>query len=352
MQDVPSLNVTLRQIRAFITVARLGSFTRAAETLHISQPALTLTIQQLERSLGLNLFDRTTRRVLLTVEGEDFLPTAERLMADFELALTDVKAIAENKRGHVRVAAVFSVAISLLPQAVLAFSAAYPRINVHLIDDNSSGVRRRVRLRDVDIGFAAKDDDPELEFTLMFRDQIGLVARKDHVLLRGKGPLPWRHLAAHDFFGMTEDTGIHAAMASQRGLPDNIRTPRVTFAATPVLEAMLRRGDGVTALPALAFPEGQRDGLVFRPLTEPQIDRDVYLVTRKGRSLGRAAQALLDCCKDEIRLMGERVPGIVAAPAVQRSPDGGTNGAGRQRAVSGRKAVEKSGADASRARQR
>jgi LysR family carnitine catabolism transcriptional activator len=326
MKELRSLNVTLRQIRAFTVVARRGSFTRAAETLHISQPALTLSIKQLERSLGLDLFDRTTRRVILTVEGEDFLPTAERLMEDFETALADLNAVAENKRGHVRVAAIFSVAIALLPQTVLAFADAHPRVSVQLLDDNSQGVRRWVRLGVVDFGFAAKDEDPELDFTLMFRDVIGFAARKGHPLLKGKGPLHWGRLAGYDYLGFAEDTGIHAAISERPGLPENIRSPRLKFSATPVLEATLRRSNGITVLPALAFPDGPRNGLNFRLLDEPKIEREVYLVTRKGRSLGRAAQALLDSCKREIMVVGARVAGAQIAPAFLQKPPLPQNG--------------------------
>ena len=89
-------NISIRHIRAFLAVARDGSFTRAAESLHLTQSTLTGTIKQLEEQAGLTLFDRTTRQVLLSGEGERFLPVAERLLSDFDTAMTDLRAVAEG----------------------------------------------------------------------------------------------------------------------------------------------------------------------------------------------------------------------------------------------------------------
>jgi len=98
-------NTSIRHIRAFLAVARDGSFTRAAESLHLTQSTLTGTIKQLEEQAGLTLFDRTTRQVLLSGEGERFLPVAERLLSDFDTAMTDLRAVAEQQQGQVGIAA-------------------------------------------------------------------------------------------------------------------------------------------------------------------------------------------------------------------------------------------------------
>ncbi|MCG8356733.1 MAG: LysR family transcriptional regulator, partial [Kiloniellales bacterium] len=99
------MNVTLRHLRAFVEVAHQGAFTRAAQALALSQPALTVVINQFETELGFKLFDRTTRRVRLTQEGERFLPTAEHLLDDFDQALEDLRAVSERRRGKVAIAA-------------------------------------------------------------------------------------------------------------------------------------------------------------------------------------------------------------------------------------------------------
>ena len=96
-------NITLKQIRAFIAVAAEGSFTKAADSLHVTQSTLTSSIKVLEDEIGLQMFDRSTRSVMLTRQGISFLPTAQRLLRDLEDALDDLRMVAERDRGSVTV---------------------------------------------------------------------------------------------------------------------------------------------------------------------------------------------------------------------------------------------------------
>jgi DNA-binding transcriptional LysR family regulator len=134
------VNVTLKHLQAFVAVAQEGSFTRAARRLALSQPALTIQINQFEEELGVKLFDRTTRRVLLTDNGAEFLPTAERLLDDVETAIAQVRDVAARRRGRVGVATLPSIAMKLMPAMVAEFRSTYPGVSVHLLDANASGV--------------------------------------------------------------------------------------------------------------------------------------------------------------------------------------------------------------------
>src|SRR5262245_1670489 len=126
------MGVDLHQLRIFVAVARLGNFTRAAERLGLSQPSLSLHIRQLEQDLGVRLFDRSTRSVALTPAGDDFLPTAERLLDDFQSAVAAVADLAARRRGRVAVAVLPSVAAELLPRAMAALHARHHGITVSL----------------------------------------------------------------------------------------------------------------------------------------------------------------------------------------------------------------------------
>src|SRR5260370_34619552 len=98
--------------------ARLGNFTRPAERLNLSPPSLSLHVRQLELDLGVRLLDRSTRSVVLTRAGDDFLPTAERLLDDFRSAVASVTDLAARRRGRVTVAVLPSIAAELLPRAI------------------------------------------------------------------------------------------------------------------------------------------------------------------------------------------------------------------------------------------
>jgi DNA-binding transcriptional LysR family regulator len=288
-------NVSLRHLRAFVAVARQGSFTRAAESLLLSQSALTITIRQFEDEIGTQLFNRTTRQVGLTSDGEAFLPVAERLLDDFYSAITDMRATAKRKRGRVDIAAVPSVATQLTPNLVAAFTEAYPGTEVHVHDDNARGVHRRVRDNDADFGITSIwRPDPDLAFTPLTRDRFGVVCRGDHRLARKRGAVSWRDLDGEPFFRMAADTGVHPILAALDGVPESVRAPVGELLAMVTLAETVRAGLGITALPSLADPSRIDPELVFRKLVSPTVEREICIVTRRNRPLSAAARNLRD----------------------------------------------------------
>lgn len=287
------MKITLKHLESFAAVAREGSFTRAARRLALSQPALTITINQFEDIVGVKLFDRTTRRVSLTPLGAEFLPTAERLLADFQSTVEDVRAVAQRRRGRVNVATLPSFAVKLMPEIVKRFTESYPAITVHLHDSNASGVHRRVLRGEVDFGLSSMwEPDQDLAFEPLLRDSFGLVCRRDHPLATETAPLPWAALAGHRFLGLAQDTGIRPLLHQVRGLPDDVRAPQVVVSNVATLEGMLAAGVGVTVLPELAVPDHHRAGFVFRHLVDPPVVRETCLITRRGRSLTPAAESM------------------------------------------------------------
>lgn len=295
------MNVTLRQLQAFVEVARQGSFTRAARRLLVSQPALTVTIKEFEDELGVKLFDRTTRRVQLTGEGADFLPTAERLLADVRTAVDDVRAVAQRRRGRVGLAALPSVAMEILPAVLERFSAACPAISVHLHDANASGVQASVRDNTVDFGVGSPwQPDSDLAFTPLLHDRFVMVCRADHPLAEATGALTWQALEGHTFLGLAADTGIRPLLQAAPGLPAGLLQPHYEFSNIAALQGMLAAGIGITALPRLAVPRRAAADCVFRPLVKPTISREICLITRRGRALSPAAQALSEMLRESV----------------------------------------------------
>lgn len=267
-------------------VAREGSFNRAADTLARSQPAVTLAIKQLEEFIGLKLLERTTRRVIPTSEGENFIPVAERLVRDFDTAIQDLHATAERRIGHVSMAVLPSIANNLLPEIIKSFNTDYPGICIHLYDDNSQGVQQRIERNEVDYGLGSLwRPNQELIFTPVMRDTFGLVCHRDHPLAQTKGPLPWSALASETFL----DTGISRSLPIRKYIGE----PKLDFPNITTLLAMLHADLGVTALPSLAISKLGNE-LVSRRLVDPVETRDICLITRKGVSQSPAAEAMLE----------------------------------------------------------
>lgn len=261
-----------------------GSFSRAAKELSRSQPAITSAIKQLEEFVGLQLLDRTTRRVTPTADGEDFAPVAERLVRDFDSAMQDLKAAAEQRSGHVSMVIVPSVATNLIPSIVNVFSQQYAGIHVHINDDNSRNVQQSVERNEVDMGIASIwQANSELEYTPLFSDALRLICHKDHPLAQSNKPLAWRELERHTFL----DTSITRSLSQrQSATPSKFDIPNMI-----TLLAMLRANQGITVLPSLAIAHSN-DELYSRPMAGNELSREIYLITRKNWSLSPAADAM------------------------------------------------------------
>lgn len=309
----PSLNATIRHLRAFLSVARHRSFTRAALELNLSQPSLTMTIQQLEDIVGGTLFDRTTRAVIMTQEGNDLLPMAERVVDDFDGAIRNIRLTTSGRNSCIRAAVVSSIATKVVPRILDGFLATKPGVRVQLREGNSNEVRRLVRRNEVDVGFSSKEgDEAELSFRPLLKDQLGLFIRRDHPLFEvaRNGSLRWRDLGGHDFVGLTQDTATGPILSKMDDLPDSIRVPKYEVSTYPTLWALVENGLGITTAPALAAEFVSDSRLVFIGLSEPTAWRTVYVVHRVGRNASPAVQAFVGAIEAELASIAKGHPRI------------------------------------------
>src|SRR4051812_9522073 len=125
-RDTMRANIKIRHLRCFVAVAETGSFTLAANRLFQTQTSLTATIKQLEEVAGLRLFDRTTRRVELTKDAIWFKTVAERVLLDFDNAISDLQAVSKGQRGHIKIAVAPSMMTHVLAPTLKSFRALYP----------------------------------------------------------------------------------------------------------------------------------------------------------------------------------------------------------------------------------
>jgi DNA-binding transcriptional LysR family regulator len=293
--------LSFRHLRAFVAVARHGSFSRAAEELAISQPALTLTIRQFEDMIGVELFTRTTRSVALTACGREFLVTVEKHLDDFEQAVLQIRARAQQQENQVTIALLPSVAIRLLPAALQDFGKQNPEIRLRLHDDNGRGVQAQVLSGQADFGLCNPwQQHPDLEFTPLLRDRVGLICHAQHPLAQLAAPISWSSLDDFEFIGMADDTAISRLTDAREDLPESVCNPAQRVLTIAALVGLVERGDAVSALPALASPEYLNPSLVYRDLVEPVIDRELCLITLRDRPLSRAADAFSNFIQQEM----------------------------------------------------
>jgi len=293
-------NVNLRHILAFLEVAKTSSFTLAAASLNMSQPALSATIKQLENHLGVRLFDRTTRSVLMTLDGADLLPKATKLATSFYETINEFKEIAEKRKGSVSVSSLLSYAVKILPKLIRIFSNKYPSLSLSIRDENSAAVVDRVKKREVDFGISSPDSSNELYFEPLFNEPFGVVCRRDWFEGYDK-EIELHALTHHNYIGFLSETGIHAKIIEQENLPENILHPRCTVATISAFEGLLFEGLGFSILPWLTCPKNTTYGIKFLKIVNPVISREIGLLTCPNRSLSLAAKAFYELLKENSR---------------------------------------------------
>ncbi|HEX4944297.1 MAG TPA: LysR family transcriptional regulator [Usitatibacteraceae bacterium] len=293
------LNMSTRHLRAFLALAELRSFTRAANRCHLSQPAFSALVRSLEDSLGARLFDRDTRNVELTAEGRLLEEPARRLVADFEGLVTDIGDRVARRKGRVSVAALPSLAAGWLPGIFAEFRRANPGVDLALHDTLSDQCLDLVRAGRADFAIAATGpESPEWSTEVLCRDRFHLVCRRDHPLAR-KALLHVKDLAAYPFVHFSRASSVRQHLEAALH-PQQMSTVLEVEHLTTVM-GMVEEGVGITVVPALTLFEFERGSLMHRPLAVANLKRTIYIVRRADRSLSPAAQALYD-------LMIERKP--------------------------------------------
>src|ERR1700712_879046 len=192
------MKLPMDAIQAFVEVAELGNFSRAAETLGITQTALTRRIQRLEAFIGVKLLDRTTRTTELTSVGREFLPLAARLVADLTYGLDRLRDTARLSTGDVTIATLQSVAFRQLALGLRIYARTYPSNRVQVLERSGALVTDAVRQKQADFGIHIQSGhQPDLVEHLLMRDPFVLVCSQTHALA-GAEALRWIDLKATD----------------------------------------------------------------------------------------------------------------------------------------------------------
>jgi DNA-binding transcriptional LysR family regulator len=290
------MDITLRQIRAFLSVAHLKSFTRAASLLHLSQPALTVQIRNLETALGAKLLDRTSRSVEITRLGRDLLPTLQRTLRDLDTAVVNIHEVGAGRRGTVRVAALPSFAASFLPSVILSCRRANPALSFVVRDAIANRINAMVRVEEVDLGITGGEvSDAQLEVLHATTDRLCLIYPASHPIGRK------RRITVTDLIELPlvlTNPGTSLREVIDAAFMQIGRIPTLACEVTYMMSAvaMVRAGLGFTVLPMSAREIKAERGLRARPIDDPAFLRSVSIIKKKGRTLPPASSAFLEAC--------------------------------------------------------
>lgn len=289
-----AINFDLNDLLAFRAVAELNNFRRAAEAVHISQPAFSRRIEKLEEALGVRLLDRTTRRVSLTAVGRDFSRKVQQILDELDSTLLGIRGVAATRMGEVTIACVPSTVYYYLSRVIQRYREAYPKVRVKVLDASANAVLDAVSRGEADFGLNfIGAQEPDIEFTPLLEERFVAACRRDHALAR-KRRVSWQELAAFDFIAVSKSSGnrllLDQALAGVPGRPQAVYEAQHVTTLLGLVEA----GLGVAAVPSMAMPGKDHPLLVSIPLDEPVVTRHVGLIRRRGRSLSPAAQQLFD----------------------------------------------------------
>ena len=289
-----AINFNLNDLQAFRAVAELSSFRKAADALHVSQPAFSRRIEKLEEALGVKLLERTTRKVELTAVGRDFDRKVQQILDELDSTLLGIRGVGSTRMGEVTIACVPSTVYYFISHVISRYREQYPKIRVKIFDASANDVLSAVARGEADFGLNfIGSQEPDIEFKPLLEERFVAACRRDHPLAK-KRRVTWADLAAYDYISVSKASGnrllIDQALSGQPGLPQNIYEAQHVTTMLGLVEA----GLGVAAVPSMAMPGPDHPLLVSVPLSDPVITRKVGLIRRKGRSLSPAALQLYE----------------------------------------------------------
>ncbi|HGA3366599.1 TPA: LysR family transcriptional regulator [Enterobacter kobei] len=277
------VNFDLNDLYAFRALVEYGNFRVAAESICLSQSALSRRIEKLEAALGNRLFDRTTCRVSLTLYGQNFAERSAQLLDNVESMLADVDKASEERTGLITVATVPSAACYFMPDVIRRFQSRYPRVRIKLIDSSAGNVMDAVARSQADFGICfAGNLSSEIEFFPLVEDVYVAACRKDHPLAQ-KSQLTWQAFFQQNYISLDKTSGNRNLLDRLLGdiIPERPSVCETRHVTTML--GMVEAGIGIAAVPAMSMPTSEHTLLTHLPLVAPEVKRTVGLIRRRGR---------------------------------------------------------------------
>ena len=295
---------SIRQLKAFVAIAEFGSFIEASERLYMSQPALSIAIRKLEECVGGVLFNRSPRGVQLTPEGKFFLPTARRLISDWDEALGDLGELFNKQRGKITLAALPTLAAGFLPTVLADYSQRFPNIAISVHDVWASQVDDLVSDQRADIGLSVQPLLAEAtHFESLVEDYFVAVCPVGHPLLALE-TVPWETLLHYPIIGLSRLSSTRAAIESVLSELSLEMDLMCEVSQIGTAGRMVAAGLGVAALPSLSFRQISAEGIEWRPLTDPYVPRSLGIITPSRGSPSAAATTMLETIRAHAGQLG------------------------------------------------
>ena len=300
---------TLRQLQYAVALADLASFRRAAEQCHVSQPSLSAQLRELEDALGVQLFERDRRGVMITGAGSQLVERMRRVLAVVDDVRADAAQFLDPFAGTLRIGAIPTVGPYLLPAAARVLRKKYPRLTLAWLEEKTETLVRRIQHGKLDGGFLALEADiGDLEHETIQKDDFVLAMPPGHRLAKPSTPVPFRELAGEQVLLLDDGHCLRdqvVEFCTQRGVDEL----SVRATSLPTLVQMVSADMGITLLPRIAVPaEIPRSDIRTRPLARPAPRRTIVLAWRRRSALAGAMRQIADTVRRAVNAAGPATP--------------------------------------------
>lgn len=289
----------LDQLRNFLSVAEKGSFTRAAEAVALSQPALSRSIQRLEEELGQPLFDRQTRKVELTDAGNLLMLRARQIVSLAEDAKAEI--CDDGQSGYVRVGAIPTIAPYFLPRRLQSFKQRFPKANLIVHEDTTHDLLRKVNDGVIDIAIAALPVEAKyLEVGILFDEELLLVTAKDHALV-SKSSVQAKDLDGQAFVLLGEAHCLTTNVVSfcQQKLFSPVSVEQTSQIA--MIQELVTLNHGISLIPNMARVLDKSPDRVYRSLSGKKPQRTIVTVTNPYRFQSKLQKSFLSLIEESLQ---------------------------------------------------
>ncbi len=296
--QISASNLSLRQLRAFLAVAQESSMTGAAAKLHLTPSALSMLVRGMEDDLGLRLFERTTRRLVLTDEGKMFLPTVEMVFSMLNEGISDLQKSQRLKATQLSVATSPLLASALFPKVIASFRAQYPQVRVELMDMPVESLTELVRRGEADVAVGtAHSDVTDLSVQLLYVDKLMLACHASHPLADQR-EVSWQRLMEEPLILMRRGSGLRSLVDKAFSKWTKRIKPAYEVSQVATALGLVAEGEGVSILPSYAITRAQAASnalpLATVALVAPVVEREIVAFTLPNAERAPALNAFLD----------------------------------------------------------
>lgn len=290
------MRITVRHLEAFRAFAQSGSFSTAAQRLHVAQPSLSATIKNLELLCGAKLFDRQGRRISLTPIGQELLQLSQRVLVEFERSIRDLEDFVASRRGQVRLAALPAVYATVLPPVLSQYREQFPNIELTLRDLSAGEALSSLRAGRVDMALVTLvEPQDDLQSVPLCEHALVLMMQPEDPLAQlAPVDIDWSEALAGPL--VTVNPGSHMGRLCEAVLAEHGLRISDAQRVENLLTAMglVKAGVARAVVSNLSVQGVAAAGYVYRRLANPLVTREIALVTRRGYSLPPAAQCMAE----------------------------------------------------------